>query len=89
MDCNLLDCPVLGNPRQETEMGGHFLLQGIFLTQGLNLYLLSLLYWQADSLPLIPVTAPVSPRNGTEVLKIAGHVLIISHLQISYTSLFN
>ena len=30
----------------------HFLLQGIFLTQGFNLCLLPLLYWQGDSLPL-------------------------------------
>ena len=30
-------------------MGCHFLLQGIFLTQGSNLFSL---YWQADSLPL-------------------------------------
>ena len=30
-------------------VGCHFLLQGIFLTQGLNLHLL---HWQADSLPL-------------------------------------
>ena len=30
-------------------MGCHFLLQGIFLTQRWNQ---SLLYWQADSLPL-------------------------------------
>ena len=29
-------------------MGNHFLLQGIFLTQGLKLHLLN---WQADSLP--------------------------------------
>ena len=28
----------------------HFLLQGTFLTQGLKLYLLHLLHWQADSL---------------------------------------
>ena len=32
-------------------MGCHFLLQGIFLTQGLNPSLLCLLHWQADSLP--------------------------------------
>ena len=32
-----------------TGVGCHFLLQGIFLTQGLNL---GLLHWQADSLPL-------------------------------------
>ena len=28
------------------------ILQGNFLTQGLNLHLLHVLYWQADSLPL-------------------------------------
>ena len=33
-------------------MGCHFLLQGIFLTQGLNSSLLGLLHWQEDSLPL-------------------------------------
>ena len=32
-----------------TGMGCHFLLQGMFLTQGSNM---SLLHWQADSLPL-------------------------------------
>ena len=35
-------------------MGCHFLLQGIFLTYGTNLYILCLLHWQADSLPLAP-----------------------------------
>ena len=30
----------------------HFLLQGIFLTQGSNMCLLYLLHWEADSLPL-------------------------------------
>ena len=30
----------------------HFLLQGIFLTQELNICLLCLLHWQADPLPL-------------------------------------
>ena len=34
---------------KNTEVGCHFLLQGIFLTHGLNLHLLCLLYWQADS----------------------------------------
>ena len=33
-------------------MGCHFLLQGIFLTQGSNPRLLGLLLWQADPLPL-------------------------------------
>ena len=39
-------------PGKNTGMGYHFLLQGIFLTQGSNLDLLHLLHWQANSLPL-------------------------------------
>ena len=39
-------------PGKNTGMSCHFLLQGIFPTQGSNMCLLSLLYWQADSLPL-------------------------------------
>ena len=35
-------------------VGCHALLQGIFLTQGLNLRLLHLLHWQAGSLPPVP-----------------------------------
>ena len=35
-------------------MGCHALLQGIFLTQGLNLHLLCLLDWQEGSLLLAP-----------------------------------
>ena len=33
-------------------MGCHFLLQGVFRTQGSNSRLLCLLHWQVDSLPL-------------------------------------
>ena len=50
---------------KNTEVGCHFLLQGIFTTQGLNLRLLHLLYWQADSLPLVP---PGKPRHIYSVL---------------------
>ena len=39
-------------PGNNTGVGCHFLLQWIFLTQGLNLCLLRLLHWQAHSLPL-------------------------------------
>ena len=38
--------------REYCGMGCHFLLHGIFPTQGLNLCLLHLMHWQADSLPL-------------------------------------
>ena len=40
----------------------HFLLQGIFLTQGLNLNLLYLLHWQVDFLPLVPLGKPLFIR---------------------------
>ena len=41
----------MGFSRQQYWSGCHFLLQGLFPTQGSNLYLLRLLYWQVDSLP--------------------------------------
>ena len=44
--CQLL-CPS-NFPDKNTGAGCHFLLQGIFLTQGSNWHLL---FWQADSLP--------------------------------------
>ena len=40
-------------PGKNTGVGCHFLLQGIFLTQGLNLYLL---HWQASSLPRFAIS---------------------------------
>ena len=39
-------------PGKHTGVGCHFLLQGIFLTQGLNPIVLHLLHQLADSLPL-------------------------------------
>ena len=55
MDCNptRLLCPwdSLG---KNTRVGCHALLQGIFPTRGSNPCLLSLLHWQAGSLPLMP-----------------------------------
>ena len=42
-------------PGKKTGVGCHFLLQGIFLTQGLNLHHLCLLHRQADSLPAEPL----------------------------------
>ena len=46
-----LHCP-WDSPDKNAEVSCHFLLQGIFLTHGLNLRLLHLLPWQVDSLPL-------------------------------------
>ena len=50
MGCSLpvhVICP-WDSPGKNIGVGCHFLLQGIFLIQGLNLCLLSLLHWQAD-----------------------------------------
>ena len=58
--CNLVDSSPPGSSVHGISqarilgMGCHFLLQGVFLTQGSNLHLM---HWQADSLPSDP---PVS-----------------------------
>ena len=57
MDCGLLGGLCLWNfPGKDTGVGRHFLLQGIFLTQGLNLHLL---HWQVASLPLCHLGSPL------------------------------
>ena len=62
--CDLMDCSPPGSSghgilqARIREVGCHFLLQGIFRTQGLNLYLLCLLHRQVDSLPLAPQGKP-------------------------------
>ena len=53
VDCSPPGSSVLGIFQEKnTGAGCHFLLQGIFLTQGWKLSLLHLLPWQVDSLPL-------------------------------------
>ena len=49
-------------PGKSTGVGWHSLLQGISLTQGLNLCLLCLLHWQVGSVPLVPPGQPTFPR---------------------------
>ena len=44
-------------------VGGHFLLQGILLTQGSNPCLLCLWHWQVGSLPLAPPWKPLLKKN--------------------------
>ena len=53
----------VGFPRQNTGAGYHFLLQGIFPTQGSNLHVLR---WQRDSLPL---SRPGNPEQLYFLLK--------------------
>ena len=46
------------SPGKNTGVGCHALLQRLFLTQGSNSHLLSLLHWQADSLPPSHLRSP-------------------------------
>ena len=62
--CNSMDCSPPGSSvhgiSQERipGVGCHFLLQGIFPTQGSNPHLLCLLHWQVNSLLLVPSEKP-------------------------------
>ena len=58
----------LDSPGKNTGVGCHALLQGIFLTQGLNLCLLCLLHWH--SLPLVPPGKPCTYNRGHKVIAI-------------------
>ena len=57
------------SPGKNTGVGCHFLLQGIFPTQGLNPYLL---HWQADSLPLSHLGSPKLLINGQLIYNEGG-----------------
>ena len=76
MDCSPPSSSVHGMSRQEYWSGCHFLLQGIFPTQGLNLHLLYLLHWQADSLPIAP---PGKPKP--VLLLLFSHPVVADPLQ--------
>ena len=52
-------CP-WNSPGKNTGVGCHFLLLGVFLTQGSNPLLLRPLHWQVDSLPLAPLGKALS-----------------------------
>ena len=64
MDCSFsrLLCP-WDSPGNNTGVGCHALLQGIFPTRGLNI---RLLHWQTISLPLVPPGLPWWLRGGQE-----------------------
>ena len=81
---NPVDCNPLGYmefSRQEYWRVYHFLLQGIFLTQGSNPRLSHLLHWQVGSLPLTPCTKPF--RMDREAWRAAIHGVAKSRTQLS------
>ena len=83
-------CP-WNTPGKNTGVGCHFLLQGIFLTQGLNLCLLWLLNWQEYSLPLSHLGSPTffgcPIYNCSLPSKLILHILFIFFLQ--HLSVYN
>ena len=65
----------MGFPSKYTGVGCHFLLQGIFPTQGSNPYLL---HWQVDSLPLSHLGSPmVETRTSKQAIAVATQNNII------------
>ena len=69
-------------PGKNTSMDYHFLLPGIFLTQGFNLCLLHLLHRQADSLPLCHLgSLPYLGLRDLRTLLIPTHTLQSKHKQ--------
>ena len=70
-------CP-WDSPGKNTGVGFHFLLQGIFPTNGSNLYLSCLLHWQEGSWPLAPpgkLWVGMSKETVTEMLLWDNNVL--------------
>ena len=64
-------------PAKKIGVGCHFFLQGIFLTQGLNMCLLYLLHREADSLPLYHLGCCSDNRYLQNYFKFLGKILIL------------
>ena len=68
VDCSLPGSSVHGeSPGKSTRVSNHALPHGIFPTQGSNLCLLYLLYWQVGSLPLAPPGKPSGVTKESDV----------------------
>ena len=78
MDCSLPGSSVHGISQVRIlEKAAHFLLQGIFPTQGSSPHHLSLLHWQEDSLPLAPPGKPQEPFDTGQV-KFPKHLFVLN-----------
>ena len=70
-------CP-WDSPGNNTGVGCHALLQGIFVTQGLNtrlLCLLRLLHWQAGFLPQVPAGKPICSHKLVQSVQFSHSVV--------------
>ena len=83
MDCSLPGSSVPGDsPGNNTGVGCHALLQGIFPTQGSNPHLLCLLQWQAGSSPLVPPGKSIEQAIAVYRFDIQQHTCINPKLLI-------
>ena len=91
MLCDPMNCRFLSPwdfPGKNTGAGCHFLLQGVFPTQGSNPHLLHFLHWQVDSLPLhhpLPYTQlwdrhRITPRDMEDTQESLVHTILKSSL---------
>ena len=89
MDCSPPGSSVHGIlPVKNTGVGCHFLLQGIFPTQGSDLSLLCLLHWQVDSLPLHHLGSPLLDQGmGNPQLQMADCIYCTTHSYIRILSI--
>ena len=92
--CDPMDCSPPGSsvheidsPDKNIGVGCHALLQGIFLTEGSNPYLLCLLHWQADSLPIAPPGKPPKPE-WSGVKRMGGGKLEATSIHNSFEKIF-
>ena len=72
------------SPGKNTGVGCHALLQGIVPIQGSNLCLLSLLHWQAGSLPQAPPGTDLPVANAFGCGLIYYTEAVMENLQIKF-----
>ena len=66
-------------------VGCHFLLQGMFPTQGSNLHLLHLLHWQAGSPPLAPPRKP----SINYTISLCVHIPSLLHKRLYFKKIYS
>ena len=91
MDCNPPDSSPWDFPGNNTGVGFHSLLQGIFPTQGSNPHLL---HWEADSLPQSYLGSPLkinvmkrSKQRGIYLVVLSGKALEEIILELKFRGL--